>query len=258
MMEKVNSDTTAPERVKLEVCVDSIESAMAAALGGAFRVELCDYLTGGGTTPSAGMIEIVRKNIDIGLHILIRPRRGDFLYSDHEFNIMKKDIEICRNLGADGVVIGLLLSNGTIDLERTEELVSLAGPMSVTFHRAFDLTPDPEEALEDLLKLKIDRLLTSGQQATAMQGVELIRKLKEQADGKMIIMPGGGVNEENVRTIITRTGVSEIHASVRSRVDGKMEYRKELPPMSKFRSISEYEHVVADLVRIREFQKVYI
>lgn len=127
----------------LEICIDSVASAVVAEQGGARRVELCDYLAGGGTTPSTGMIKVVRESIRIGLHVLIRPRRGDFLYTEAEFEVMKQDVAVCRELGADGVAIGLLRKDGTIDTARTQELIAQAGPMRITFHRAFDLTPDP-------------------------------------------------------------------------------------------------------------------
>lgn len=243
------------EGLTLEICVDSIASAMAAEQGGAQRVELCDYLAGGGTTPSAGMIEVVRKNINIGLHVLIRPRRGDFLYSDLEFEIMKRDIVLCRELGADGVVIGLLTKDGNIDISRTQELIALAGPMSVTFHRAFDLTPDPLKAIDDLLQLNVHRLLTSGQQESALQGIPLLRELNERAAGKLIILPGGGVTPNNVREIVTKTGLREVHASVRKPVDSGMTFRKDYPPMSSNKSLSEFEQLIADVTQIKAMQE---
>lgn len=257
-MERANYSTSKPPGLTLEICVDSVESAIAAEQGGAQRVELCDYLAGGGTTPSAGMIETVRKNVKISLHVLIRPRRGDFLYSDLELDIMKKDIQVCRELGADGVVIGALTTAGTIDTARIQELIATAGPLSITFHRAFDLTPDPISALDNLLELKVHRLLTSGQQESALQGVELIRELNNRAAGKLIIMPGSGVNECNVREIITKTGVTEIHASVRSKFDSNMIFRKDYPSMSSNKRISEFEHLIADVSKIRKISEAYI
>ncbi|GGK78782.1 copper homeostasis protein CutC [Rufibacter glacialis] len=236
----------------LEICIDSVASAVAAEQGGAQRVELCDYLAGGGTTPSAGMISLVRDSIRLPLHVLIRPRRGDFLYSAAEMEIMKRDIQVCRDLGADGVVIGLLTKEGAIDLAGTEELIQCAGPLSVTFHRAFDLTRDPLAALNDLLTLKVDRLLTSGQEATALRGVPLLRELQRRAAGKLTIMPGSGVNPANVREIMTSTGVKEIHASVRRVVEGEMVFRKDYPPMSSHSPLSEFEQQVADVAQIRQ------
>ena len=155
----------------VEVCVDSVESAHAAAVGGAARVELCDDLLEGGTTPSAGMIEVVRERIAIGLNVLIRPRGGDFSYSDLEFEVMERDIDVARRLGADGVVLGLLDPDGSIDEPRTRLLADSARPLSVTFHRAFDVTRDAVESLEALIRVGVDRVLTSGRARTALDGI---------------------------------------------------------------------------------------
>ncbi|GAA4300828.1 copper homeostasis protein CutC [Nibribacter koreensis] len=241
---------------QLEICVDSVASAVAAEQGGAQRVELCDYLAGGGTTPSAGMISLVRESISIPLHVLIRPRRGDFQYSNAELEIMKRDIQVCRDLGADGIVIGLLTKNGNIDVARTQELIECAGTLSVTFHRAFDLTRNPFEALDQLLTLNIDRLLTSGQQETALQGVPLIKQLQERTAGKLIIMPGSGIHPENVLGIVSQTGVREVHASVRRRVEGEMLFRKDYPPMLSHNPVSEFEQLVADVNQIRKMRQL--
>jgi copper homeostasis protein len=254
-MERANYSISRPQGLTLEICIDSVESAIAAEQGGAQRVELCDYLNGGGTTPSAGMIEVVRKKINIGLHVLIRPRRGDFLYSDPELEVMKRDIKTCKELGANGVVLGVLTRKGTIDTARMQELIDHCGTLSITFHRAFDMTPDPIKALDDLLELKVHRLLTSGQQQFALQGVELIRELNERAAGKLIIMPGSGVNEENVSEIIARTGVNEVHASARKEVNSEMVFRKDYPPMSGNKNISEYEQLVADKLKIQKMRE---
>jgi copper homeostasis protein len=234
----------------LEICIDSAHAAIAAEKGGAQRVELCDNLAEGGTTPSAGMIALTRQHISIGLHVLIRPRRGDFLYSDLEFEIMKHDIEVAKKLGADGVVIGILKADGTIDIDRTHELIALAQPLSVTFHRAFDLTPDPYQALNDLLQLGVQRLLTSGQKATAYEGAQLIRELVKQAGEQFIVMPGAGINEQNIKDIITITGAKEYHTSARSRFDGDMIYRRENLFMASAQPLSEYEHFAADADKI--------
>lgn len=235
----------------LEICIESVASAIAAEQGGAQRVELCDYLAGGGTTPSAGMIEVVRQSIRIGLHVLIRPRRGDFLYSPAEFEVMKRDIQLCRQLGADGVVIGALTKDGSIDVAGTQQLIEAAEGMSITFHRAFDRAADPYKALDDLLQLNVHRLLTSGQQETALQGAGLIRELRERSEGKLIILPGGGVTPDNVRELVARTGVQEVHASVRKSVESDMVYRKDQPAMSSNRVLSEFEQLIADVEQVR-------
>ena len=182
----------------IEACVNSAISAIEAQKGGADRVELCENLHDGGTTPSAGTIKFARKNLHIGLFVMIRPRGGDFLYSEDEFEIMKEDIKVARELGADGVVFGILKPDGTIDLERMKTLVDLARPMGITCHRAFDMTADPFQAMEDLITLGIDRILTSGQQKTASEGASLILELIQRSNGRIIIMPGSGVKEDNI------------------------------------------------------------
>jgi copper homeostasis protein len=196
----------------LEICTDSVESAMAAQQGGAARVELCSDLAGGGTTPGAGAIALARKQLQINLHVIIRPRTGGFCYSDLDFNTMQRDILVAKQFGADGVAFGILNSDNTVDLERTRLLVELAKPMNITFHRAFDIVADPLQALEEIIQLGIDRILTSGQAATAIEGVDLISRLVQKADGRIIIVPASGINHHNVRTIAARTGVREIHA----------------------------------------------
>ncbi len=196
----------------LEICVDSVESAIAAQEGGADRVELCANLGDGGTTPSAGLIATARRHLRIGLHILIRPRGGDFCYSAVEFKSMKSDVAFAKNLGADGVVFGILKPDRTVDVERMRALVNLARPMSLTFHRAFDVADEPFRALEDIIALGVDRLLTSGQAETAKAGLPLIAQLAQKAAGRIRIMPGGGINAQNLHQFISTAGVSEIHA----------------------------------------------
>ncbi|MCC9137867.1 copper homeostasis protein CutC [Pontibacter silvestris] len=244
------------EKLVAEICVDSVYSAAVAESAGAQRVELCSSLAEGGVTPSAGLIEITRKNISIGLHVLIRPRRGDFLYSDLEFEIMKKDIELAKRMGADGVVIGILKADGNIDVGRTRELIEVSHPLSVTFHRAFDLTPDPFKSLEDLLALKVDRLLTSGQEETALQGAALIKELVKKSANQLIVMPGGGINENNISKIVAITGVKEFHASARKKVSSSMGYCRNYPAMSSMQQLSEYENLVADVNKIRAIREV--
>jgi copper homeostasis protein len=211
--------------LKLEICTGSLHSALAAQAGGAHRIELCDNLDQGGTTPSPGVIKQAVERLDIPVFVLIRPRPGDFLYSDAEFQAMKDDILFCKEHGAKGVVVGILRKDGRIDMERTAELVALARPMQVTFHRAFDMTPDPLRALEDVISLGIDRILTSGQAATAWDGAPVIKEWVQQANGRILIMPGSGINEENVRELIDLTGAAEVHASLRSLMKSRMEYK---------------------------------
>ena len=181
-----------------EICVNSIAGVRAAKAAGAGRVELCADLLEGGITPSRGMIRQARTIAGIGLNVMIRPRGGDFLFDDDEFAAMRSDIETAKAEGADGVVIGLLSATGEIDIARTRELIALARPLSVTFHRAFDMTPDPFRALETLIELGVDRVLTSGQEASVLEGLPLIVELTERAGERIVIMPGGGITARNV------------------------------------------------------------
>ena len=175
-------------KFKLEICVDSLESAIVAQTAGADRVELCNNLIEGGTTPGYGTIISVRNNLTIGMNVIIRPRGSDFLYTDPEFDIMRRDIEACGEAGADGIVIGILRNDGNIDIERTSRLIEFARPMEVTFHRAFDMCLDPVKGLEDIILTGAERVLTSGQMNSAFEGADIIRNLVKQADNRIIIM----------------------------------------------------------------------
>jgi copper homeostasis protein len=228
--------------ILVEVCVDSVESAIAAQEGGAARIELCSDLAVGGITPSAGTIVLARKQVQIGLHVIIRPRGGDFCYSELEFNTMQRDILVAKKFGADGVVFGILKSDNAVDVERTCVLVELARPMSITFHRAFDIVTDPLQSLEDIIQLGIDRILTSGQAATTMEGIDLISRLVQKANGRIIIMPASGINQHNIRTIIEHTGVKEIHV-------GKAVTRQVEHPVADMFST---ERSVVDAHKVRE------
>lgn len=210
------------EETIIEVCVDSIESSMVAQRAGAHRVELCANLIEGGTTPSATTIEFLRNNLKIGLNVIIRPRGGDFLYSEIELEIMKKDIRIAKSLGADGFVFGVLKENGEINYVVNKELIEIARPMSVTFHRAFDVCKDPIKGLKTLIDLGVDRLLTSGQKNKAEEGLELISELVKIAGEKIIIMPGSGINETNFSKIKSESKAKEFHVSCRTETDSKM------------------------------------
>jgi copper homeostasis protein len=211
--------------MKIEICVDSVEGAMAAERGGADRVELCDNLMEGGTTPSGGSIKLAREHVRIGLQVIIRPRGGDFLYSEIEFSVMSEDIRLAKALGADGVVIGCLTAAGQIDLPRTRRLIEQARPLKVTFHRAFDMCRDPKQALEQLIELGVDRVLTSGQEASVLEGLDLICELQQQAKGRIILMPGGGLTPRNIEKIVRISGVEEVHLSARSTVESGMTFR---------------------------------
>lgn len=209
----------------LEVCVGSVESAIAARDGGAARIELCSALEIGGVTPSLGMIREARKVEGIAMHVLIRPRGGDFLYTPEEVACMEQDIIVARECGADGVVIGALTADGDIDVAACRRLVKAADGIHVTFHRAFDMCNNPLKALEDIIALGCDRILTSGQAATAEAGLPMLCELVKAADGRLSIMPGCGVNSSNAATILNSCGAKEIHASARKNVGSKMKFR---------------------------------
>lgn len=212
----------------LEICANSLPSALAAQAGGADRVELCDNMAEGGTTPSYGTILTARELLHIQVYPIIRPRGGDFLYNDPEFDLMRKDIELCKETGCDGVVIGLLLADGGIDKKRTKLLVELAWPLGVTFHRAFDRCADPFQAMEDIIDCGCERILTSGQQPTAPEGAELIAQLVEKAGGRIIIMPGSGVRENNIAELVRSTRATEYHSTAKSTVRSKMQFKNKL------------------------------
>jgi copper homeostasis protein len=211
--------------ISIEVCVDSLASALAAQRGGAARIELCSTLLEGGITPSAGSIELARAGISIGMQVMIRPRGGDFCYTGEEFETMRRDISLVKEMGVDGIVLGILNTSGHIDVERTCELVELARPLNVTFHRAFDMSADFFRALEDVCSTGADRLLTSGGESTVEQGAPVIERLVKAARGRIAIMACGGIAEHNAARIIKQTGVREIHVGLRRPAASPMLYQ---------------------------------
>lgn len=237
---------------KLEICVDSAISALNAQSAGADRIELCDNLGEGGTTPGYGMIISARNNLSIGIHVLIRPRGGDFLYSDTEYDIMRRDIELCGENGIDGIVTGILFPDGTIDVERTARLIEFAYPMTATFHRAFDMCADPVRGLEDVIATGASRLLTSGQQNKALDAVELIRQLVIQAGERLIVMPGGGIDETNAAQIITATKAKELHLTGRMEIDSEMIFRRQGISMGSLPGNPEFKRKIADPEKIKK------
>jgi copper homeostasis protein len=208
----------------LEICCYNLDSAVTAAEAGADRVELCADPGAGGTTPGLGLIKTVRNKINIELYPIIRVRGGDFLFSDDEFNIMLHDVETCKSAGCDGVVIGMLSPEGRVDKTHASRLMEKAFPMGVCFHRAFDWTRNPFEALEDIIDVGCERILTSGQQPTAILGVHLIRDLILQADGRIEIMPGSGVRASNITDLKNETGATQFHSSARIFKKSSMDY----------------------------------
>lgn len=209
----------------LEVCVDTIGSAITAENGGAHRIELCSDLRNGGLTPSIGLVQAVRSKVRLQLFVMVRPRGGDSLYTDDEFQVMQTDILQARAHGADGVVLGLLDRHGHIDVDRTRHLVELAAPMQVTFHRAFDMSVDLDESLSRVIETGAHRVLTSGGMQSVEHGAQRVARLVRAAQGKIRIMAGGGIRLGNVHRIAAQTGAPEYHSSLRRKVDGPMVYR---------------------------------
>ena len=210
----------------LEVCIDSVESAIAAERGGARRIELCSDLLEGGITPGAGLIASVRRHIASDLFVMIRPRGGDFSYTDLEFETMQEDIARAMSQGADGLVLGLLNEQGRVDVTRTRQLVELARPLPVTFHRAIDMTPDLSAALDDVIATGATRILTSGGAPSALEGMVEIARMVNAAGGRVAIMPGGGITAENITAIAQGTGAGEFHSSARTAFRSPVKFRK--------------------------------
>jgi copper homeostasis protein len=237
---------------KLEICVDSLQSALNAQEAGASRVELCYNLLEGGTTPGYGTIMAARDKLKIGLNVIVRPRGGDFLYTDDEYDIMCRDIELCRKVGADGIVIGVLTPDGNIDSKRTAEMVRLANPLPVTFHRAFDMCNDPYIGLKEIIKCGASRILTSGQKNSVPEGLVLIKELVTLSEDRIIIMPGGGIDENNISIIAGQSRAREYHLTARKIVASLMSYRKEGVIMGGMAGYDEFNRKVADADRIRK------
>jgi copper homeostasis protein len=208
----------------LEIAVFNIQSALLAAQAGADRIELCENPADGGTTPSYGALKTITEKITIPVFPIIRARGGDFFYNEDEFAVMQKDVLLCKQLGFEGVVIGLLNKDATINKERTKRMVDLAYPLEVTFHRAFDRTKNAFQSLEDIIECSCQRILTSGQVPNAFDGKELIKKLIEQADDRIIIMPGSGVRSNNIKALADYTGAIELHSSARKNINSEMEF----------------------------------
>lgn len=234
----------------MEVCANSLRSALAAQQGGAIRVELCDNLPEGGTTPSYAQIAMAKKMLSIKVYPIIRPRGGDFLYSDLEFEIMKTDIETCKSLNCDGVVIGILKADGSVDMDRCATLIAVAAPMPVTFHRAFDMSNDLEKALEDIISLGCERILTSGGESSAIKGAATIAKLIKLSEGRITIMPGAGVSTSNITELIQTTGATEFHASAKYPVKSKMLFRN--PRLSMGTTTDEFSYDLTNAETVRK------
>ena len=236
--------------VLLEVCVDSIESALAAERGGARRIELCSSLMEGGVTPSAGLISSIRRKLSIDVHVMIRPRGGDFSYSAEEFETMEQDVLTAKQLGANAVVFGILTNDGDVDVSRTRHLVQTARPLNTTFHRAFDMSRDLSKSLADVIEAGADRVLTSGGEQSVEDGIPRIAKLVQAAGQRVAVMVGSGITESNVHRIIRETGAREIHASLRASVPSPMRYRNDKISMGSVKG-REYDRVLVSEDSVR-------
>ncbi len=240
----------------IEVLVESVESARAAVAGGADRLEVCQNLFEGGTSPSVGLVAAIRRAVAVPINVMVRPRGGDFCYSDDEFDVMARDLRAFADAGADGIVLGILGPDGTVDAERTARLVAMARPLPVTFHRAIDMTRDVFEALETLVGLGVDRVLTSGGEATVLEGVETIAAMVRGAGNRIVVMPGGGIRERNVERVVRETGAREIHVSGSKSVSSRMEYRNTRVPMGRELRAPEFSHNAVDAARIAAYRRL--
>ncbi|XP_074641652.1 copper homeostasis protein cutC homolog [Tubulanus polymorphus] len=236
----------------MEVCVESVASALNAEAGGAIRIELCCNLAEGGTTPTVGMLRVIKDQLRIPVFVMIRPRGGDFLYSDEEFEVMKLDLLALKEAGADGIVLGILQSDGRVDKDRSRELINLSCPLPVTFHRAIDMTKDIFRAMDEIIAMGCERILTSGQESSALEGLPTIKQMVEQARDRITIIPGGGITERNVNRILQGSGAREFHCSARMTMDSDMIYRKSHVSMGGKYGPDEYALKVTDVNKVRD------
>ena len=238
----------------LEVCVDSFESAQAAQRGGADRLELCGDLLVGGVTPSPFLIEKVQK-LDVPVNVLLRPRFGDFLYTESEKDILFKEVQMCRKMGVNGVVLGALEADGRLDKPFLHDLVAEAGPLHKTFHRAFDVCLDAEEGMEEAIKLGFDTILSSGQAPTALQGASTLSQLQKKANGRITIMAGSGVKSTNLLELIATTGLTAYHMSAKRTVDSPMVFRRKEVPMG-LPMAGEFDRFYTDEAEVRKAKSI--
>jgi len=239
----------------IEICANSFTSAQNAQLAGASRIELCQDLELGGTTPSAACIQMVSEQLSIKTNVLIRPRAGDFCYTKSEFEIIKREIEFCKLHNINGVVIGILLKDGHIDVNRVRELVHLARPMEITFHRAFDFVPNPFFALEQLIKLNIDTVLTSGQRQSAIEGKQVVKELVKKANGRINILAGAGINISNVEELVHFTNIQQIHLSAKKTI--KSTFNPPIGLSLNKGEVSELDYLESDEQKIIEIVELF-
>lgn len=241
--------------IKMEVCCYNLESAVIAGDCGADRIELCDNSYQGGTTPSFGTIKTALSEVPVGVSVMIRPRGGDFLYSQREIGSMLHDIALVKDLGAEGVVFGCLRPDGYLDTTAMSELIRAAKPLKITLHRAFDLTKDPIRSLQEAISLGVDRILTSGQCQSAGEGMALIKELVNKAASEVAIMPGAGINEQNLKEVLNYTNTREFHVSAKEWRTSLMEYRTPSISMGQ-RGLDEYGWEVASTQRVKKFRSI--
>ncbi|XP_014662932.1 PREDICTED: copper homeostasis protein cutC homolog [Priapulus caudatus] len=240
----------------MEVCVDCVESAINAEKGGATSLELCTSLLEGGLTPSIGLLRKVKEIVDIPVFVMIRPRSGDFLYTGLEIEVMKEDISCCKENGADGIVFGILTREGNVDKERCLDLIDVARPLPVSFHRAFDLTSNWKDALGVLINLGFERVLTSGQDTSALDGLPVIRDMVQLAADRILVIPAGGISERNIERILEGSCTTEFHCSARKSFDSAMIYRNSRVSMGGAISLPEYTHKVTDAVKVKSIRDI--
>ena len=233
--------------------MDSVQSAINAEKGGASRLELCGNLVEGGTTPSLGLLKVIKEKVKIPVYVMLRPRGGDFVYSEDDFQVMKEDLMMLKEVGANGIVFGILTPEGDIDVTRSKEIIKLSHPLPVTFHRAFDMVRDPFVSLSILVSLGVQRVLTSGRDSTALEGLPVLKKLIKQAGDKIIVVPGGGITERNMERILVESGAKEFHCSARSSFDSLMTYRNGRVSMGASYGPPEFSIKVADTARVKQF-----
>lgn len=238
----------------LEICCYTVESAIVAAQNGADRIELCDNYPEGGTTPSFGSIVLAQEQVDVAVNVIVRPRGGDFLYSDIEFDTICKDIELVKDLGCNGIVVGFLNADGSVDFRKMEQVMALADAMEVTFHRAIDMANNPMESIQRLSAMGVNRVLTSGCTNTASDGVAMIKKMVEAANGEIIIMPGSGVNEQNIDNIMQLTGAVEFHSSAKTFEPTAMQYFNRMIHMGE--ELDEYSKITVNAESIRRMSEI--
>lgn len=239
-------------KIKVEICCFNSHSAINAHLGGADRIEICDNYQLGGTTPSYGTVQYICDNVEIDINVLIRPRGGDFVYDDIEYKVLKNDIKSFKSLDINGIVTGILTKNGHVDSEKMKEIIDLVYPLELTFHRAIDMSVDPFTALDTLMTLRVQRVLTSGGENNALDGMETIRKMVQMAGNDIIIMPGAGINSTNISSILKTTGANEIHTSAKKTILRDNVIQNPKVNLS-YNSYSDFDHnIFADIGEIRE------